>query len=120
MIKVIPNLPSPILGIRAEGKVTSSDYRSVFIPAVKEKLTRNAKIRLLYHLGDDFENYELAAMWEDAKMGLQHYSAWEKAAIITDVGWVRNMSRFIYYIIPGQVKVFSNNELEEAKAWVSN
>jgi len=69
MIKLIPDLPHPVLGIRAEGKVTSSDYRSVFVPAVNEKLTKNAKIRLLYQLGDDFENYELTAMWEDAKMG---------------------------------------------------
>jgi len=119
MIKLIPNLPHPVLGIRAEGKVTSSDYRSVFIPAVNEKLTKNAKIRLLYHLGNDFENYEPGAMWEDAKMGFQHYSAWEKAAIITDVGWVRNLSRFLGHIIPGQVKVFSNNEMEEGKAWVA-
>jgi hypothetical protein len=118
MLKLIPNLPHPVLGIKAEDKVTSRDYTSVFIPAVKEKLTKNAKIRLLFHLGDDFENYELAAMWEDAKMGLQHYSAWEKAAIITNVGWVRNMSRFFGYMIPGKVKVFSNNELEEAKKWV--
>jgi len=120
MIKLIPDLPHPVLGIRAEGKVTSSDYRSVFVPAVNEKLSKTAKIRLLYQLGDDFENYELAAMWEDAKLGLQHYSAWEKAAIITDVGWVRNMSRFFGYLIPGQVKVFSNNELEAAKQWVVN
>ncbi len=120
MIKLIPNLPHLVLGIRAEGKVTSSDYRSVFVPAVNEKLTKNAKIRLLYQLGDDFENYEPAAMWEDAKMGLQHYSAWEKAAIITDVGWVRGMSRCFGYMIPGQLKVFSNNELEEAKQWVVN
>lgn len=118
MIELIPNLPDPVLGIRAEGKVTSSDYISVFVPAVKEKLSKNAKIRLLYHLGEDFENYELAAIWEDIKMGIQHYTAWEKVAIITDVGWVRNMSIFFGHIIPGQVKVFNNNELEEAKQWV--
>jgi len=120
MIKLIPHLPDPVLGIKAEGKVTLSDYKSVFVPAVKEKLIKSAKIRLLYLLGDDFENYEPGAMWEDAKMGLQHYSAWEKVAIITDVGWVRNMSKIIGYIIPGKVKVFNNNELEEAKQWVVN
>ena len=120
MIKLIPNLPDTVLGIRAEGKVTSSDYRSVFLPAVKEKLTHNSKIRLLYHLGNDFENYEPAAIWEDVKMGFQYYSAWEKAAIITDVGWVGSMSKFLGFVIPGQVKVFSNNELEAAKQWVVN
>ena len=54
MIKLIPNLPDPVLGIRAEGKVTLSDYKSVFVPTVKEKLIKSAKIRLLYLLGDDF------------------------------------------------------------------
>ena len=100
MIELIPNLPDPVLGIRAEGKVTSSDYISVFVPAVKEKLSKNAKISLLYHLVEDFDNYGLAAIWEDIKMGIQHYTAWEKVAIITDVGWVGNMSIFFGYIIP--------------------
>ena len=97
MIELIPNLPDLVLGIRAEGKVTSIDYRSVFVPAVKEKLSKNAKISLLYHLGEDFENYELAAIWEDIKMGIQHYTAWEKVAIITDVGWVGNINIFWPY-----------------------
>jgi len=67
MIKLIPNLPHPVLGIKAKGKVTSRDYRSMFKTAVKEKLTKNAKISLHYHLGDDFENYEPGSMWKMLK-----------------------------------------------------
>ena len=30
-------------------------------------------------------------------MGIQHYTAWEKVAIITDVGWVGNINIFWPY-----------------------
>ncbi len=38
------------------------------------------KIRLLYHVTSDFEKYEIGAMWDDAKVGLQHLTSWQRVA----------------------------------------
>ena len=39
-------------------------------------------------LGPDFLGFTAAAMWDDAKIGLAHWNAWERVAVVTDVPWV--------------------------------
>ena len=48
------------------------------------------KVRLLYHLSEDFESFSAGAAWDDAKLGLQHWTSFERMAVVTDVGWVKN------------------------------
>jgi hypothetical protein len=65
-------------------------------------------VRLLYVLGEEFEGYSPAASWEDAKLGIGHWRAWERIAIVTDRGWIRD----------ALVKVFAAAEQSDAVAWV--
>ena len=118
MLERITGLPDNVLGVEAKGEVTGEDYESVLIPAVEEKLTRHKSIRCLYHLGSEFEKFDAKAMWDDAKMGLQHFAAWERVAIVTDVGWLRTAMKALGFIIPGEVRVFGNSEFAEARTWV--
>ena len=118
MIKLIPGLPDNVLGFEASGSVTAEDYESVLIPAVEKKLTEQKKIRLLYYLGSDFSDFEFGAMWDDAKIGLQHLTAWERIAVVTDIDWIRGAVKIFGFAMPGKVCVFENNDLEKAKEWL--
>ena len=123
MLEPISGLPDNVLGFTAEGKITSEDYETILIPAVEEKLKNNDKVRLLYHLGDEFEGFEAGAMWDDAKVGLAHITEWEKIAIVTDVNWIRHAGKIFGFAIetmsaPGDVKVFHNNEIDVAIEWI--
>ncbi len=118
MINEIPDLPGNVLGFEASGAVTSDDYESVIIPAVEMKLTEYKKIRLLYLLGVDFSEFELGAMWDDAKIGLQHLTAWERIAVVTDKDWIRVAVKVFGFAMPGLVRVFENDELGKAKEWL--
>ncbi len=114
-----------LLGFTAKGNVTSEDYETVLIPAVEEKLKKHEKVRLLYHLGDEFEKFEAGAMWDDAKVGLGHITNWEKIAIVTDVNWIEQAGKIFGFAIEtmsvsGDVKVFHNSELEEAIKWIGD
>jgi len=119
MITVIPGLPGNVLGFSASGKVTASDYETVLVPAIEEGLAGQAKLRLLYHLGADFEGFGIGAMWADAKVGLEHPSAWERIALVTDIDWLRSATHLFGFAMPGEVRVFSNAELPDAKKWVA-
>lgn len=124
MLEPITGLPDNALGFTAIGDVTAEDYETILIPAVEEKLKTTEKIRLLYHLGDEFNSFEAGAMWDDAKVGLTHITEWEKIAIVTDVNWIQQAGKIFGLAIetkalPGDVKVFHNSELEEAKEWIS-
>ncbi|MDD2736083.1 MAG: STAS/SEC14 domain-containing protein [Desulfuromonadaceae bacterium] len=45
--------------------------------------------RFLYLLGKKFTGLDTHAMRDDAKTGLEHFNAWERVAVVTDVGWIR-------------------------------
>jgi stage II sporulation SpoAA-like protein len=119
MVEQIPNLPNNVLGFAAKGTVTANDYESVIIPAVETLFLRESKVRFLYHLGEDFSGFEAAAMWDDAKLGLKHLSGWERMAVVSDVEWVRAAVKIFGLGIPGQVRIFHNSELGEAKHWIA-
>ena len=78
MIEHISDLPANVLGFSAKGTVTANDYESIIIPAVEALFAQRDKVRLLYHLGEEFSGFEAAAMWDDAKIGLKHIFGWER------------------------------------------
>ena len=119
MLKQINDLPENILGFEARGEVTGADYESVLIPALENMLARRKNIRFLYYLGSEFTGFDAKAMWEDAKVGLQHLSAWERVAVVTDVGWVRTAVKAFGFFMHGQVRLFANSEISEARRWLS-
>jgi len=116
----ISGLPDNVLGFTARGKVTAEDYEKVVIPAVEKKLVKHSKLRLIYHMGEEFEGYEAGAMWDDAKVDIGHFMSWEKIAIVTDIEWIRVMGRVFGFTIVRQVRLFHNKELQDAVEWVSN
>ena len=120
MIEMMPDLPDNVVGFTARGKVTEADYESHIVPAIEEKLKHHKKIRLLYHLGEDFEGFEAGAMWDDAKVGLKHIAAWEKIAMVSDVGWINGAVKAFGFVMPGEVKTFANSQLSKARDWVSD
>lgn len=118
MIKTIPDLPAGVLGFEVSGEVTADDYHTVVIPAVEKAAAGDAKMRMLYHVAPGFEKYDLEAMWDDTKVGLKHLTAWEKIAVVTDVGWIRSVLKAFGLMMPGEVRVFDNEQLEQAKDWL--
>lgn len=119
MIENIQGLPGNVLGLTAKGRVTANDYESVVVPTVEELFKRYPKNRFLYHLGDQCSGFESEAVWDDIKLGLKHFSGWERLAIVSDVEWIRSAIRIFGLVMPGDVRVFHNNELDEAKHWIT-
>ena len=119
MIKLIPDLPNNILGFEASGIVTGNDYETVLVPAVEEKLAEFPKVRLLYHLGSDFLGFDLEAMWDDTKIGFKHLRSWERIAVVTNTQWICSAVHIFRFLLPGQMRVFRNDELSFAKKWLS-
>src|SRR5262245_36039829 len=119
MIEIIPGMPDNVVAIIGHGKVTGEDYDTVLIPAIEEKLRSHKKIRLLYCLGKDFSRYTVVALLDDAKVSAQHLAGFERIAIVADVHWVTEAARFFGVFIPCPVRSYGNDQLSEAKAWVS-
>lgn len=122
MIERMTDMPPGTLGIRAWGRIERSDYEQVLGPALRAAV-QAGPVRALFLL-ERMDGIEPAALWADLKLFSEvagrHRSAWERTAIVTDVGWMASVSRAILGIIPGQALVYPKSELEAAKAWVAS
>lgn len=119
MIEQMTDLPAGALGFTARGKVTGADYANVFVPDVEAAFALNRKLRLLYYLGPEFTGFDAGAMWDDTKLGFRHWSGWERIALVTDVNWLRLTAKAMGFTVPGEFRLYGNDQLAEAKAWVS-
>jgi len=119
MLKIIDDLPDNVLGVSAEGKITGTDYETVLIPAVEEKIKAYKEIRMLYRLGNNFTGFDLNAMLDDAKMGMKHLSAWERVALVSDHELINTFAKFFGYMLSCELRIFKDSELEEAIKWIS-
>lgn len=119
MMKLLDHLPENVVGIAASGQVDANDYESILMPAIETALQRHDRIRVLYQLGPDFIGFTTGAMWDDAKVGLAHWKAWERVAVVTDVPWVAHATRMFKFMMPSVVRIFSLNEQADAEKWVA-
>ena len=74
---------------------------------------------MLYILGDDVTGLSGGAAWQDTKVGLGHYSKWERVAVCTNKDWLRHSVDIFGHLIPGEVKAFTMVEEREARAWLA-
>ena len=118
MIELLPDMPPGVLGFRGTGKVTGEDYENVLMPAVEAHLSEHAGVRLLYHLGEDFQGFDAEALWDDARLGMRHLAAWDRIAVVTSHAWLEKTVQMLGFLIPCPVRVFDGDDLDEAIAWI--
>src|SRR6187431_1595787 len=116
MIKVIEDMPPMTLGFEAAGKVTDEDYETVLVPALRAAL-KEGEVRLLYVIPDGTK-YSPGAMWADTKLWAGNLRGWKRVAIVSDADWLENAVKMFGWMMPGKVRVFDDDEVRDAKAWV--
>ena len=119
MIKLLRAMPAGVLGLQAIDDVEEEDYRNVVVPAVEAAIAEHGKVRLVYVLGPEFDEYEGEAVWEDLKLGARHPASFERIAIVTDARWAARTIRIFSVLLPGQARAFPLAELEAAKRWAA-
>lgn len=122
MIERLPDMPPGTLGFRAAGEIESEDYEEVLVPELRRALAAGGGLRTLY-LIEDLDELEPGALWADSKLGfdlgVRHHEAWVRSAIVTDIAWMARATKLFAWMIPGEARVFTVAELEQAKAWVA-
>ncbi len=116
MIEIIKELPDNVVGIVARGRVTNEECDTVLRPAMEASLKRHAKIRLYYEVGSRFPG----AGWGDLDLAIDHLPQWERVAVVTDTGWVRQTVNALRFLIASEIRVFTMIEAEEGRAWIAS
>jgi len=118
MIETLSDLPDGVVGFEAVGEIHSDDYSDVLLPAL-DRAAASGDIRIVYVLGDRFKGYSAGASWQDSKLAFEHHSKWRRAAIVTDVDWIRHLASVFGWMVPGHFKLFHLAERSEAIEWAA-
>ena len=118
MIRVLDGMPDGVLGFEASGKLTVEDYRDVLAPALADASAGPGKIRILLDFKGEFDGLEPAAVWQDMRMGVHNWSAWERIALVTDHKWMRDGLSMFSWAVPGEVRAFPGADRHAATQWL--
>lgn len=119
MIEVLEGFPESVIAFAAKGEVSGEDYGRVLILAVEAAFQRSRRIRIYYEIGPQCTGFGPGAMWEDTKLGVKHWSQWERMAVVTDVEWIRVALNAFRFLVPGEVRIFAMSEAAQARAWIT-
>jgi hypothetical protein len=108
-----------LIAFEVKGKLEQSDYQEILHPMIDNAAKENKKIRALIHFGQEFEGFTAAAAWEDFKLGMHHWNSFAKLALVTDIDWLKATARLFMTMMPGEVRTFSNSEINDAIDWVA-
>jgi len=117
MMRVLEDMPEGVVGLEASGQVTADDYREVMTPVLTAALERGGT-RVLYVLAEH-TTFTPGAAFADAKLGLGHFKGWEKIAVVSDADWLENSIKAFGWMMPGEVRVFDDDEVDEAMDWLA-
>jgi hypothetical protein len=106
-----------VVRVQLSGKLTHGDYQH-FVPAFEAQVQKHGKIRVLVEMVD-FHGWEAAALWEDIKFDIRHFSNIERLAMVGDKAWERGMSTFCKPFTAAEVRYFDRSAIKDASAWLA-
>ena len=116
MIEELSGMPEGVIGFEASGKLAAEDYRDVLLPAL-QRAAQSRDVRFVIVMRD-FGGMSGGALWQDLKIGVEHLRAWKRIALVTDIGWMTQLTDLFGWMTPGETKTFSLDERDEAIQWV--
>ena len=116
MIQQLPTESPVVLGFKFSGKLHDEDYKT-FMPALDAAVKSQGKVRLLMKL-EDFRGWDLHAAWDDLKLGIRHYSDFDRIAMVGDKTWEKWLARLGRPFTRASLRYFDASEAEAAWNWV--
>lgn len=119
MIEQLKDFPANVMAFVCKGRVTKEDYETVLVPAVSAALKKHDKVRLYYETAGDFSGIDPGAVFTDFKVGMEHFTRWERIAVVTDVDWIKHTMQFFSFMMPAQMKIFPLSQAATARTWIA-
>lgn len=117
MLNPLADLPPGVIGFEASGKLGTTDYEDVLLPAIQKAAT-DGEVRIVIVM-PKFEGLTPGAIWQDLKMGVEHWRKWKRIALVTDVDWMARGVDWFGWMTPGEVKHFQLADRAAAIAWAA-
>ena len=105
-----------VLEVQVSGKPVHEDHEH-FVPEFERLLKDHGKTRVLFEMADS-PGWEGAALWDDIKFDLKHFSDIERLAMVGDKKRERGVSLFCKPFTTAKIRYFDHGAIAEARAWL--
>ena len=106
-----------VMEVDLHGKLSREDYE-MFVPETERMIQEYGKIRILVKM-HAFHGWEPGALWEDMKWNARHFNQIERLAVVGEQTWHKWMTGFCRPFTSAEVRYFTDDQLEDARAWLS-
>jgi hypothetical protein len=107
---------SPVIEVRASGKITDGELRAC-LDRIGPDLDAG-KTRVL-EIIEHFTGMEAAALATDLKSGVPLAQKVTRVAVVADQSWVRGATHLGALFTRADLKVFKPEQLAEARSWIA-
>lgn len=106
-----------VIRLVIEGEVKQTDIDQA-AKTMEDSIKEQGKLRLLMEV-KHLEGYDsIAAFMKDTQKTFQHYTDFEKIAIVTEEKWLKGVASLGDLINPANIKQFALSEREIAEEWI--
>ncbi|WP_171012754.1 MULTISPECIES: STAS/SEC14 domain-containing protein [unclassified Sphingomonas] len=109
------DMDAGVIEFTVDGEVTRAEYDAA-ATEMEAVIARHGKLSAVAVIRS-FAGMELAAWWKDISWGVGHLTRIGRVAMVTDIGWIVAASRATGWMVPGEQKIFTPEELDVARAW---
>jgi SpoIIAA-like len=103
------------LELTVDGRIGKEDYAAA-VAAVDELLKTHDRLNVL-EIVLDIGWVEPEVWWKDIVFHLRHRRFLNRAAIVSDSGWVGPVTRLFAPLYPAAIRTFTTAEIEIARQW---
>ena len=113
----IKKIAAHVIRLVIDGEVKQTDIDQA-ANVMEESLKEHGKLRLLMEVKNLAGYDSIAAFMKDAQKTFQHYTDFEKIAVVTEEQWLADVASLGDLINPANIKQFSLSERELAEEWI--
>jgi hypothetical protein len=118
MIEFMPESTGGVLGVRASGLLTASDYYDVFVPRLEREIAAHGKLRILFYMDEAFRGWDAGAAWANTKLDFAHARDFDKIAMIGAPRWEEFCIGLASHLMKGEMRTFPPEQIAQAWEWV--
>ena len=120
MLELIDNMPEGTIGLAAKGVVSAADCERTLLPLVADLPTSDEHAGLLLVFGTEFDGFRAEPLHWDAHFAYHRWCDFGRLAVVSDVPWLRKAVRLLAPFMCGEVRIFHDYEIEQAKTWLGS
>lgn len=120
MLERITNMPDGTIGLAAKGAVTTADCERTLLPLVAGWPASDQHTAMLLQFGPEFEDFKPDLWGGDAWFAFNHRRDFGRLAVVSDVAWLRKAVRLLAPFMGGEVRLFHDYQMEQAKTWIAS